>query len=107
LPVSISLIIIKVDGVQVARSFSECLNQLTDKWARSRMKSISSFKKIGGLVGGIVLVVLGALMIAEGVIGIMGSSGFFFISNMNRGFEFVVGLVTIVTAGISMSLSRN
>ena len=63
--------------------------------------------RIGGFVGGIILTVLGALMLAEGIITMMGNPSFIFIDNMNRQFEFVVGLVTIVTAGSTMDLSRS
>jgi hypothetical protein len=64
-------------------------------------------KRIGGLVGGIILTVLGALMLAEGIITMLGNPPFIFIENMNRAFEFVVGLVTIVLAGTTMDLSRS
>ncbi len=62
--------------------------------------------KAGALVAGIILVVLGALMLAEGIITTMGNPPIFFIDNMNRGFELVVGLVTVVTAGTTMNLGR-
>jgi hypothetical protein len=63
--------------------------------------------RISGLVAGIILTVLGALMLAEGVITMLGNPSFLFVENMNRGFEFVVGLVTIVVAGTTMDLSRS
>lgn len=62
-----------------------------DKMSRSRA--------LTGLVAGIILAVLGALMIAEGIITMLGNSPFIFIENMNRGFEIVVGFVTILLAG--------
>ena len=63
--------------------------------------------RISGLVSGIILTVLGALMLAEGIITLMGNPAFIFIENMNRGFELVVGLVTIVLAGTTMDLGRS
>ncbi len=62
--------------------------------------------RAGGLVAGIILVVLGALMLAEGIITLMGNPAFIFVDNMNRGFELVVGLVTIIVAGSTMDVSR-
>ncbi|MCJ7633646.1 hypothetical protein MUP77_14810 [Candidatus Bathyarchaeota archaeon] len=63
--------------------------------------------KIGGLVAGIILAVLGALMVAEGIITLMGNPSFIFVENMNRSFELVVGIVTIIVAGSRMDLSRS
>ena len=63
--------------------------------------------RISGLVAGIILTVFGALMLAEGIITLMGNPSFIFVDNMNRGFELVVGLVTIVVAGTTMDLSRS
>ncbi len=62
--------------------------------------------RAGGLVAGIILVVLGALMLAEGIITLLGNPAFIFIDNMNRSFELVVGLVTIIVAGSTMDVSR-
>ena len=62
--------------------------------------------RIGGLVAGIILAVLAALMLAEGIITLMGNPAFIFIDNMNRSFELVVGLVSIIVAGSTMDLSR-
>ena len=63
-------------------------------------------RKMGAFVGGIILVVLGALMLAEGIITLMGNPAFLFADNMNRGFELVVGLVTIIVAAATMDSSR-
>lgn len=63
--------------------------------------------RIGGLVAGVILTVLGALMMAEGVVTMLGNPSFIFIENMNRGFEFVVGFVTVMLAGTTMDLSRS
>ncbi len=62
--------------------------------------------KISGLVGGIILTVLAALMLAEGIITLLGNPAFVFIDNMNRSFELVMGLVSIVVAATTMDLSR-
>ena len=59
-------------------------------------------RKLGPFIAGIILVVLGALMLAEGIITLMGNSAFLFVDNMNRGFELVVGLVTIIVAAATM-----
>lgn len=63
--------------------------------------------RISGLIAGVILTVLGALMMAEGVVTMAGNASFMFVENMNRGFEFVVGFVTIVIAAIVMDLSRS
>jgi len=62
--------------------------------------------RISGLIAGIILTVLAALMLAEGIITLMGNPAFIFLDNMNRGFELVVGLVSIIVAGTTMDLSR-
>ena len=63
-------------------------------------------RKMGAFIAGIILVVLGALMLAEGIITLMGNTAFLFVDNMNRGFELVVGLVTIIVAAATMDSSR-
>ncbi len=62
--------------------------------------------KAAGLVAGIILVVLGALMVAESIVTLMGNPAFIFIDNMNRSFELVVGLVTIIVAASIMDAGR-
>jgi hypothetical protein len=62
--------------------------------------------RAGALVAGITLVVLGALTLAEGIITLMGNPPFIFIENMNRGFELVMGLVTIIVASSTMDIGR-
>jgi hypothetical protein len=63
--------------------------------------------KISGLVAGIILTVLGALMMAEGVVTTVGNNSFMFAEDMNRGFEFVVGFISVVLASQVMNLSRS
>jgi hypothetical protein len=63
--------------------------------------------RISGLVAGIILTVLGALMMAEGVVTTVGNNSFMFAENMNRGFEFVVSFVAVVLASQVMNLSRS
>ena len=70
------------------------------------MGSKVSGMRISGLIAGIILTVLAALMLAEGIITLMGNPAFIFLDNMNRGFELVVGLVSIIVAGTTMDLSR-
>ncbi len=62
--------------------------------------------RISGFVAGIILTVLGALMIAESVVVMTGNTSFMFVDSMNRGFEFVVGLIAVVLAAMVMDLSR-
>jgi len=71
-----------------------------------RMGMKVSGMRISGLIAGIILTVLAALMLAEGIITLMGNPAFIFLDNMNRGFELVVGLVSIIVAGTTMDLSR-
>jgi uncharacterized membrane protein YdfJ with MMPL/SSD domain len=63
-------------------------------------------RTMGAFVAGIILVVLGALTMAEAIITLLGNPAFIFIENMNRGFELVVGIVTIVVAAATMDLSQ-
>ena len=49
---------------------------------------------------GLAVIVLGALMMAEGIVGALNGTTLFF-EGVNRGFEVVVGLVTL-TVGASM-----
>lgn len=63
--------------------------------------------RASGLIAGLIVVVLGALMMAEGVVVISGNASFMFAENMNRGFEFVVGLIAIVLGAVVMDLSRS
>ncbi len=62
--------------------------------------------RISGMVAGIILTVLAALMMAEGIITLLGNPPFIFIDNMNRAFELVVGIVSILVAAPTMDLSR-
>jgi hypothetical protein len=63
--------------------------------------------RASGLIASVIFVVLGALMMAEGVVVMAGNASFMFAENMNRGFEFVVGFITIVLGAIIMDLSRS
>ncbi len=62
--------------------------------------------RISGMVIGVILVVLAALMLAEGIITLMGNPAFIFLDNMNRGFELVVGIFAILVAASTMDTSR-
>ncbi len=62
--------------------------------------------RVGGLVAGVILVVLAALMLAEGIITLMGNPAFIFLDNMNRSFELVVGIFAIIVAASTMDMSR-
>ena len=63
--------------------------------------------RASGLIAGVIVVVLGALMMAEGVTGTVADTSFMFAKDMNRGFEFVVGLIAIVLGAVVMDLSRS
>lgn len=58
-----------------------------------------------GLVAGIILAVLGALTLSESILTLMGNPAFIFVENINRGFELVVGFVTIMVAVSTMDMS--
>ncbi len=73
---------------------------------RGEWKTAEKIRKTGAFIAGIILVVIGALTLAEGIITLMGNPAFIFIDNMNRGFELVVGLVTILVAASVMDTSR-
>ena len=55
-------------------------------------------KSVPLTVAGIILIVLGALMIADSILVFTGQSQIFF-EGVNYKFEFVVGLIAIFTAG--------
>ena len=54
-----------------------------------------------GFVASIILIVLGALMIADSALVIASQSQIFF-EGVNYKFEFVVGIITIITAANMM-----
>ncbi len=68
--------------------------------------AIKSGMRIGGMIAGIILAVLAALMLAEGIITLLGNPAFIFIDNMNRQFELTVGIVSILVAASTMDISR-
>ena len=55
------------------------------------------------MILGIIVIVLGALMLAEGISTSMGNPPFLFLENMNRGFEAIVALTTILLGGTIMA----
>jgi len=55
-------------------------------------------RKIGRFAAGIIVLVLGALMIAEAVTSTVANTPFMFLEGVNRGFEFVIGFVAILLA---------
>ncbi len=66
--------------------------------ARSRFSGV---RDILGFGASIVLIVLGALLVAEGIIGSANGTTLFF-EGVNRGFEFIMGFVTIVVGASLM-----
>jgi hypothetical protein len=83
------------------------INKLLFRKRGEKMAMKIGGMKISGLIAGIILTVLGALMMAEAVVTTMGNSSFMFAENMNREFEFVVGLVSVVVAAMTMDLNRS
>ncbi len=67
---------------------------------------ITSRNKIGRFVTGITVLVLGALVVADAVTSTVAGTPFIFTDGLNRGFEFVVGLITIALASSVMDESR-
>lgn len=61
----------------------------------------------GAFIAGLIVVVLGALMVAEGVVDMIADTSFMFARNMNRQFELVVGFVAILLGAAVMGLSRS
>ena len=61
----------------------------------------------GAFIAGLVVVVLGALMVAEGVVDMVADTSFMFARDMNRQFELVVGFVAILLGAAVMGLSRS
>ncbi len=68
--------------------------------------AIKSGMRIAGMIAGIILTVLAALMLAEGIITLLGNPAFIFIDNMNRAFELTVGIISILVAASTMDASR-
>ncbi len=61
----------------------------------------------GAFIAGLIVVVLGALIVAEGVVNMVADTSFMFARNMNRQFEVVVGFVAILLGAAVMGLSRS
>ncbi len=74
--------------------------EFTEKRAEAARTRFAGARDVGRFVAGIVLIVLGALLLAEGIAGSITNSTLFF-EGVNRGFEFIVGLVTLIV-GASM-----
>lgn len=58
-------------------------------------KRLANPRDVVGLAVGIIVIVLGALMLAEAIVGAVNHTTLFF-EDVNRGFEFVVGLMAII-----------
>ncbi len=71
-----------------------------------RTPSVETINKIGRFIAGMVVLVLGALMVADAVVTYVANTPFMFTEGLNRGFEFVVGLIAIILAGTLMDESR-
>ncbi len=75
--------------------------EFTEKRVLSARSRFLSVRDVFGFGASIVLIVLGALLLAEGVFGsVTGTT--LFLEGVNRGFEFVVGLVTVIVGASLM-----
>ncbi len=70
--------------------------------ARSRFLGV---RDVFGCGASVVLIVLGALLLAEGVFGSVTGTTLFF-GGVNRGFEFIMGLVTVIVGAALMPSQR-
>jgi len=61
--------------------------------------------RITGLITGLLVLFLGALMMAEALINIGTGAYFMFAENINRQFEFVTGLIAVILAVVALDLS--
>ena len=68
--------------------------------------SSSDWAEVTRFAGSLIVFILGALMIAEGVVKSVAGSTIFFPS-VDGNFEFVVGFVVIVLAASIMSVNRS
>ncbi len=79
--------------------------EFTEKRELAARSRFSSVRDIFGFGASIVLIVLGALLLAEGVAGSLNGTMLFF-DGVNRGFEFVMGLVTIIVGASLMPAAK-
>ncbi len=79
--------------------------EFTERRAEAARTRFRSVRDVAGFGAGLVLIVLGALMLAEGIAGSITNSTLFF-KGVNRGFEFVVGLVTLITGASMMPATK-
>ncbi len=75
--------------------------EFTEKRENAARSRFATPRDVFSFGAAIVLIVLGALMIAEGIIGALNGTSLFF-SGVNRGFEFVMGLVTLIVGASLM-----
>ena len=62
--------------------------------------SYSKVSKIGIFATSILGLFMGGLMISESVLSVVANQSFIFPEGVNRGFEFLVGIVAIVLAAV-------
>lgn len=70
--------------------------------ARSRLSGVRDVFSFGA---SIVVIVLGALLLAEGVVGSLNGTMIFF-AGVNRGFELIMGLVTVIVGASLMPSTK-
>lgn len=69
--------------------------EFTERRAAAARKRFGSVADIGMFAGGLIVIVLGALLLAEGIAGTVSNSTIFF-EGVNRGFEAIVGLISVI-----------
>ena len=72
-----------------------------DEYSWSRASKVSRY------AASVLVLVLGALMISESLTSVVANQSFLFLESVNRGFEFVVGLIAIVLAATLMDAKVN
>lgn len=75
--------------------------EFTEKRAAAARTRFATARDVFGFGASVVLIVLGALLLAESIVGSMNGTTLFF-EGVNRGFEFIVGLVTLIVGASLM-----
>ncbi len=69
--------------------------EFTERRAQAARLRFRSAADVGHFMGGLIVLVLGALILADSVVGAVSGTPLIF-SGMNSGFEFAVGFIAIV-----------
>jgi len=79
--------------------------EFTERRAAAAQARFKTPTDVAHFAAALLLIVLGALMLAEGILGAMNGSTLFF-GGVNRGFEFVMGLVTLIVGASMMPAAK-